>query len=134
MHADAEGNASAETLRQLLAERLGSLHHVHGGAAGEIDGVLLRDRGIPEGHCTVADEFVKGAVMAHDAFGRQCQIAVDDLNHSGRIKRFAHGGKAADIHEQHGDVIGLSAELQRAAALTQQLGHDGGIDIAPEGV
>src|SRR6185312_13101550 len=93
--AGGEGRAGA------LAEGAHGVDQLEGDADGPLAVVLLRERGAPDGHDRIADEFLDGAAVALDRAPGGVEVAGEELAHLLRVARAGERREADQVGEEH---------------------------------
>ena len=67
----------------------------------------MRDRRAEDCHDAVANKFVHMTFVAGDNFRQVAHATIHKTGDNFGIQLFAHGSKATDVREQHGDITAL---------------------------
>ena len=122
---------AGKTLAHPAFEVVGHRAHAGGGAQRTQSMILKRVGHAKFGHHCIANEFVNAPAFFLNNVDHAPEIHIEKLDGFVRGELFGDGGEVTDVGEQHGDVHGLSAEIELLSAREQHFHHVVG-DVAVE--
>ena len=125
-----QANAQLHLRKRCAPPQGPQVHHVglHGQRAGQgtvcVPGV--GQRRVPEGHDSVADEFVQRAAVLVHGVGHAGEVGIQRLGHGLGRQVLAGGGEACQVREQQCQHTALAMQLRLGTVGHQGIDHGGG--------